>query len=385
MSMLFPASAVTPAAGRGGAGPGRSFAVVPSASHPRLLVPLAPRGAAAAALRAYGGRLSTRDRLAYRGLGAALGASGPGLLSPYLTVAPAPPGDVTDIDTHLSDVLGAAVSVAVHLTPARANRKPIVQALTADSRYPVAFAKVAENDLTATLVGQEADALARVAAAGSDGIVVPQVLSSTPVGGRAALVMRPLPTWSRGSLPDSAQLARGLAAVAALAPVSAPALGESGFWLRLRADIEAVGQAAARDALRRVADDLEAVAANAEISVGASHGDWSPWNMWQTPRGLLVWDWERFTTDVPLGSDLVHYRLQELLVMNSATPLVAARAALQAAPRPIVGALHLLRLAARYDKDNQAATGSARRSDEWLLPVVDAAIHDRSLLAEAAR
>jgi hypothetical protein len=378
---LFPASSLSSAARRPPKPDlARTFAVVPSVRHPRLLVPLAPRRAAAAALRAYGGRLTRRDRVAYRGIGAGLETVGPAALAARFVMTAKPAGSGTDIDVHLSQLLGTTVSVAVHLTPARANRKPIVQALSGDSRYPVGFAKVATNALTADLVHREAAALATIAAAAPADLIVPEVLSDAPVNGHGTLVMRPLPTWSRGRLPTATELSRAAAAVAGVVPVITTAVAASSFWQRLRADVEQVAAVTPRDALRRVADALETAAGTAEVDMGAGHGDWSPWNMWQTPRGLLVWDWERFAPDVPLGSDLVHYRLQELLVIKGAPPMVAARAALDAAPRRLVGVLHLLALAVRYDKDNQVGAGDAvRPNDEWLLPVIDAALHDSNL------
>ena len=184
--------------------------------------------------------------------------------------------------------------------------------------------------------------------------------------------MRPLPTWSRGRLPNDDELARASADLARTAPAATTSLSASAYWARLRADIEAVEATAKRDALRTTADRVESFAGDAELSVGPSHGDWSPWNMWKTRDGLMVWDWERFATDVPVGSDLVHYRLQELLVMRGARPLDAARAVVDDAPSRLTAALHLLSLAVRYDMDDQAsAGGEIRASDEWLLPVVN--------------
>jgi hypothetical protein len=359
----------------------RSFAVVPSARHPRLLVPLAPRRAAAAALRAYGGRLKLADRVAYRAVGLALQTAGSGVLTARLTATADASATGIDIDTHLSEVLGTTVAVAVHLTPARANRKPILQALSANSRYPVGFAKVATNALTTDLVIREAAALRTIASASAGRLVVPELVSDSCVNGLQTLVTRPLPTWSSGRLPRPDELLRAGDDVARLAATGTTTVRESAFWLRLRSDLDQIADVARRDDVRRVADHLEVAAGNAEIEIGAGHGDWSPWNMWQTPRGLLVWDWERFATDVPLGSDLVHYRLQELLVIKRARPLDAARAALDAAPQRLIGVLHLLALAVRFDKDDQAGAGNAvRPNDEWLLPVIDNALRDRGLL-----
>jgi hypothetical protein len=371
--MLFPDSSVSTAGGRRPAAErSRSFAVLPSVRQPRLLVPLAPRRAAAAALLGYGGRLRRVNRLAYRALGGALQVTGPAALRPRLAVSAAAGASTNDIDTYLAAVLNGPVAVAIHLTPARSNRKPIVQALGAGSRQPLAFAKVAGNDLTARLVDREATALKAVSAANLDGVTVPDVLDHGRLNDHAILVMRPLVTWSGGRAPTDAEQTRAAGQIARSGEVTTTTIAESAFWQRLVADIELVDAAPARDALRRTADQLESVAASVEIEVGVSHGDWTPWNMWQQPGSLLVWDWERFATDVPIGSDLVHFRLQELRVVEQTPPVEAARVAVAAAPRPIIGALHLLALAVRYDTDNQAAASRwVHPSDQWLLPVVD--------------
>jgi hypothetical protein len=371
--MLFPDSTVSTASGRPAAADrSRSFAVLPSVKQPRLLVPLGPRAAAAAALLGYGGRLSRANRLAYRALGSALAVTGSTALRPRLTVSPAAASSTNDIDTYLSGLLNVPAAVAIHLTPARSNRKPIVQALGPDSRHPLAFAKVAGNDLTARLVDREANAITTVSAAGLDGVSVPQVLDHGRLNDHAILVMRPLVTWSGGRAPTDAEQTRAATRIARSGHVTTTTIAESAFWQRLVADIEHVAAGPTRDALRRTADRLESVAASVEIEVGVSHGDWTPWNMWQQPGSLLVWDWERFATDVPIGSDLVHYRLQELRVVEQTPPVDAARVAVAAAPEPIVGALHLLALAVRYDTDNQAAASRwVHPSEEWLLPVVD--------------
>jgi len=44
---------------------------------------------------------------------------------------------------------------------------------------------------------------------------------------------------------------------------------------------------------------------------GSWHGDWAPWNMANLAESLLVWDWERFATGVPMGFDAVHHELQK--------------------------------------------------------------------------
>jgi hypothetical protein len=359
LAALFPGDAA-----RATSDPRRRFAVLPSRRHPRLLVPLSPPGGAAAALRAYGGRLSSRDRLAYGALAAALGVTSSRALRPAYSAPEASAG----IDEHLGTMLGTTVAAAVHLTPARANRKPIVQALAAGERYPVGFAKIGADQLTDALVRTETAALRRIAAARLDTVVVPEVAGDLPWQGHSTLVMRPLPTWSGGRPPTPQELATASAEVRSLGDTGSVTLRDSAFWSRLCADADAVAPADARDRLRATVDRVDRAFGDREITVGGAHGDWSPWNMWRTRDGLLVWDWERFTLDSPAGTDLVHYRLQQRLVAGAAPP-DAARDAVNATQDELTGVLHLLTLAVRYDKDR----APVRPTADWLLPVVDAA------------
>jgi hypothetical protein len=47
--------------------------------------------------------------------------------------------------------------------------------------------------------------------------------------------------------------------------------------------------------------------ASLRLTVGDSHGDWAPQNMALGPEGLDVWDWERYSTGIPQGFDVLHF------------------------------------------------------------------------------
>ncbi len=366
---LYPDCDIASSPAGGGQHSERSFAIIPSPSRPRLLVPAGSPATARAALRAYGGRLNARARLGYRCLVAAAGLPGSALLRPDIAVIA--PGDTysSGIDGHLTRVLGQPVTAAIHLTPARANRKAIVQALTVRGRYPIGFAKVAQSDLSVGLIANEARALRQLAGADSRLLITPTVIDNSDFAGRGSLVLSPLPTWSRGRLPSASDLAQASAELVATATVETTPLAASSFWMGLREGAEGVADADRRDPLRAALDAVTDCAGNIDVTFGASHGDWSPWNMWRTEAGLLVWDWERFRTDAPVGSDLTHYRLQELLIIRRMAPLAAARAVVAEAASPSVAALHLLALAVRYDVDDQAGAGSRLHPTRtWLLP-----------------
>jgi hypothetical protein len=97
---------------------------------------------------------------------------------------------------------------------------------------------------------------------------------------------------------------------------------------------------------------------------------------------LLVWDWERFTTGVPLGFDAVHHDLQRR-IQSTSDAEAAVEATLGVAPAllepfevtgtaaRLTALLYLVDLAARYLADRQAEAGARLGVlGTWLLPVL---------------
>lgn len=354
--------------------------MLPSARSPRLLVP-AGRRAGAAALRTYGEPGSARTMLATRALAAFIstGAGGVVLRDRLCVGSPS-------IQAHLSELLGCPVSVGLHLRADRANRKPVLQLLTADGRV-AGVAKIGINPLTADLVRAERTALDTVNAARPAHFVPPAVLASATWNGLEVLVLSPLPVWLRRTRPQPGQLAAAAAEVAAIAkPVVTP-LVASEFWQRLEARLAAAGDGDDHSALRSALDLLASQAGSAELTFGAWHGDWVPWNMAFTRQGLLVWDWERFGTGVPLGFDALHHWLQRQVASTGTDPAVAAAECVAQAPSltepfgvdpptaRLTALAYLAELSVRYLADKQAEAGARLGAPgRWLIPAILAAI-----------
>jgi hypothetical protein len=138
-----------------------------------------------------------------------------------------------------------------------------------------------------------------------------------------------------------------------------------------------------RSALSEALSGIASRAGDAVLSFGACHGDWSPWNMARTSDGLLVWDWERFSADVPLGFDALHHWLQGKIQTTHPDPRQAAancveRAATLLAPMEveageaeITATVYLADLATRYLVDRQAEAGARfGRPGRWLIPAL---------------
>jgi hypothetical protein len=100
-------------------------------------------------------------------------------------------------------------------------------------------------------------------------------------------------------------------------------------------------------ALAAALDAAAARFADQVVPVARWHGDWTPWNLAQSPsRGLVAWDWEYSAPGAPVGLDEVHsaFQVARLLGGHTATgafdrsaahadPLLAAVQPLMAAER----------------------------------------------------
>ena len=365
---------------------GRDFVLIPGVRHPRLLVPAVPR-AAAAALRQYGQPRSWAARMgvAAFALGLATGLGGT-LLGVRVRVT-APP-EAESIESYLKSVLSPDIRVSIRLGPARANRKPVLQ-LHTTSGESAGFVKIGFNDLTRELVRAEAVSLAWLETAGLNGIWVPRVLHQGQWHGMDVLVLSALPVWGRRRALPAAQLSAAMDTVARVGGLQEGALASDAYLRQLRERMAAADPGAERAALIETLDTISATGLCTGLTFGAWHGDWSPWNMASTTGGLLVWDWERFVSGVPLGFDALHYWLQSEVGPRHHDPLAAAtdcfeHAAALLAPFGIdpalarlTAALYVADVATRYLVDRQAAAGAPLGAPgTWLIP---------ALVAEVAR
>jgi hypothetical protein len=359
---------------------GRDFVLIPGVRHPRLLVPAAPR-AAAAALRQYGQPRSWAARLGVAAFALGLASGLGGTLLGVRVRVTAPP-EAESIESYLKTVFSPDIRVSVRLGPARANRKPVLQLHTA-SGEPVGFVKIGFNALTRDLVRAEAASLAWLDRVGLDGISVPRVLHHGQWHGMDVLVLSSLPVWQRRRVLATAQLSAAMDTVARVDGLQPGARASDAYLQRLRGRLAAADPGAERTALLEALDALAATGGCAGLTFGAWHGDWSPWNMASTTGGLLVWDWERFATGVPVGFDALHYWLQSEVGPQHRDPLAAAADVLEHAapllapfgigvvPARRTAALYLTDVATRYLVDRQAQAGAPLGAPgTWLIPAL---------------
>lgn len=388
LAILWPEPASIERRGRAGSRPGRvaraagqtEFLVLPNAERPVLLLPRRPRRAAAAALRHYKASAVGRRRMVFRGLavGAQLGLAD--MLPDRITVGPAGDGPDANVAAYLSKVLDRDLVVSLRIGPPRANRKPVLELLSPDGEV-LGFAKVGITRLTRELVRAEAAALDVLAGAGLTRLEVPRLLHHGQWREHEVLVQSPLQGSGRTVQP--AMLTSAMAELATVQGVTIQTVGQSGYWRGLRSRLETCGDREPAAALLQVMADLQGTAEATSLAFGSWHGDWTPWNMAVSGGQVLVWDWERFQGGVPIGYDVLHYRLQGAVERNVAAAQSAAEVALFTAPmtlgslgvRPgsavFVAALYLIEIATRYLQDGAAEAG-ARLGDvgSWLLPAL---------------
>jgi hypothetical protein len=358
----------------------REFALVAGIHRPPLMVP-ANRRSAAAAVRRHSRPRSAVARTGVKTLclGLSAGLGGAALRGRVRISVPA---GADTIEEHLKTVLSRDLTVSMYLGPARANRKPVLQIL-APGGEPLGFVKVGVNPLTRSLVRAEHDSLVRLAQAGLSQITIPEVLHYDRWHDLEVLVLSALPAWLPPRRLPAPRLIAAMAELAEVAELQRESLAASNYLCQLRARLAATDRGPEQAALSNALDVLAARDGQEVLTYGAWHGDWSPWNMASTSGGLLVWDWERFATGVPLGFDALHHWLQTSVAARRSDPRAIAARCLDRAPgqlapfglsRPqahLTAVLYLTDLATRYLTDRQARAGAPLGAPGgWLIPAI---------------
>jgi hypothetical protein len=348
------------------------YVVLPSARRPKILLPVSAPGPAAAAITQFSNGAAGRGRLAAAAGAAALRAGvAQRVLRGRASISVAPgvgDGDLPGLvlSHHLARALDLPrADLAVRVGAARPNGKPVVQVSAPDGRV-VAYAKVGWNDLTRKLVAAEAAALRELAGSPPEAFGTPGLLyagdwdgvSVTAVvpamGGRPHVAPNP-------PLAPTRELALG-------AGVDRSPLATSGWWRRLLDRVDA----AEADEQRAAAGRIAAESGGRELAFGRGHGDWTPWNMAEVGGRLVVWDWERAASGVPIGIDAVHFCLLVALNARGLAPDKAVPDTLRRAPRilqeldvppadaRLVVSLELLEMSVRFAEARRAGVTGLR-------------------------
>jgi hypothetical protein len=355
------------------------YLVVPDARRPRLLVPSGSRRVAAAAVRRYAEPQSRGAKLKRDAVVAALRTGAAGVLLRDRIKVTGPFSQ--SIDGYLSEMLGRELAVSVHIGPARANRKPVLQ-LIGPEGDTFGFGKLGTGPLTQRLVKAETAALTALNGSGLTKLTVPRVLHAGQWRDLQVLVQSALPVWLPRAPLTPRRLTAAMLDIAGCCGYTQGPLDTSAYWHELRVRLAGVADRPEGVALAAAAERLVGHARETVFRYGAWHGDWAPWNMANLTDALLVWDWERFATGVPLGFDAVHHDLQKRIQSTGdakdAVETTVRRAGemllpfgVPAAGREVTALLYLVDLATRYLTDRQAEAGARLGVlGTWLLPVL---------------
>jgi hypothetical protein len=362
---------------------GQRFALLPRASHPKVAVPLQPRSAAAAVLRHNEDTATGIERLLLR-LAATLAPVG------FLEYWPGQVGyersGTQSLAAFLAEMLGQELCIAVYTSEPRSNRKPVIQIIS--QGQTIGYAKVGVNGLGDELVRAEVQALRELGMAQLRQLTVPKLLYGGQWRGHEVMAQSPLP--GSGGV-GKEKLAQVMVEVAECGGRTRVDPQDNSYLDGLGSRFAAL--ATARGGKMTAILQTIITSPPSRLDLGAWHGDWTPWNMAVGAEGIVVWDWERYRSGVPVGFDALHYCLQEAIARSGLDPLAAARylftrsvELLQpfgvcAANAVAVTQLYLLEIGARYDADRQYLTGSRLGDlDTWLIPALTEPVVMRSRL-----
>jgi hypothetical protein len=355
------------------------YAVVPSAARARFLIPMDDRRAAAASMAAYNALRPAKVRLSRAAIAAGLRAGAAGhLLRDRLAVCV--PAEAGDDDAarwllcgRLREIFDEpSVHAAIGIGRRGPFRKPVLQAFRPDGAV-LGYVKAGWNDVTRALVRAEAEMLGACERRRPSRMVVPGLAAAGPWRGLETVVAAPLPAGLRRYRPRTrVPSLDATREVADLFGRRVEPLAAGEYWSRARSRVDAIAPAVdtdVADALRSYAAWIERRHGDVELTFGAWHGDWAPWNMARLDGRLVVWDWEHGRPGVPLGFDPLHFHFQLAFIADE-DPLQRAlvrtreRAAaplsdleLTAAQAAATTDLHLLEVFLRYQEAMLAGAG----------------------------
>ena len=347
--------------GRGNQDERLEILCLPSTTNARSLIPLKPASVPAGVLtRRFNGRgpRGTAKRMALMSLlRAGVVTRGQSHVAHLL------PRSVVGLAEFVSEHLQQDIIMAVHIGAPRANQKPVLELMDGTGRA-VAFGKLGVNPLTDQLVRAETSALTVLASRRLPHVMHPTVLARLSWQGHPLLLQSPLPV-ERATRPPAALVATAAREVAGPSETHRGYLSESGFFSRLSARLSSLPPSEVGELLN---NSLLALASErARLSFCAWHGDWTPWNMAAAANRLMVWDWERYDSEVPEGFDQLHHAFQSAVQRNPRGAPVHARKLVARAPQVLgwmdeltaraTTRLYFLEIASRYLKDGQAQSG----------------------------
>lgn len=278
----------------------------PNTGTPQLLIPADSMAAAGTAVRRYhdGFDLKRWARSAAAELAMTRPAAAHRLLDGQSVVLDGPPDAIhRGVLGGLRDLLKAeGLRFAVSLARPKSNRKPVIQIINRDGAA-MGWAKIGWTPWTEELVGNEAHWLTRPAHLP---VITPALMEDVVLAGRRAVVTSAVAPSRRPRLRrDRVPGPEVLRAIADRGTRSHRAVQDSRWWASVE-DVLDVAEVDERAAIERAVDRADGLT----FSLGAWHGDFTPWNVMTIRDLTAVIDWELAADEVPFGFDLCHHNTQ---------------------------------------------------------------------------
>ena len=288
---------------------------------------------------------------------------------------------------HIAQAVPDVQACGLILGTPRPNRKPVLQLFAADGTT-IGFAKVGMSPSTRRLVRTEAANLEVVGRAGLHSLEVPQILHLGTFNNADVLVLSPME-----SSQERREEQMPIAAMRELAHLSAfesQPLATSDYWRELEREVAASGDGPGASHIEDLMSRVTSRWGATWIDLGSWHGDWAPWNMGFSHGIVQLWDWERFSSPVPIGFDAIHFEAQRVRHDRSDTERLEAelaahtRSLLSEMDSPagvehprLVLALYLLTLSARFAQMTAESQGrTLHPRARWALAFADRIISD---------
>jgi hypothetical protein len=289
----------------------RPFAILPSITEPRWLLPEENSRQAVEGLELYT-PFSIRSRI-LKALGQGIAVAGfPGRSNSRVLVASREPLPIENLVKGLSQEShpGFAISLG---TPATC-QKLTVQAMSPAGEI-LAYIKIPLGSEAQARINSETEILEKLSHFPKIRSRIPRLLSCADLGNGRILVQTPL-SGNPGPTGLTRYHYEFLRELHACGPVKCPGAmvveETSDLWEQMASGLDDDWQELARGAFRVAARELD----GREILCAPSHGDFAPWNTREHSGQLSCFDWESATWRVPIDWDKFHFMAQTHSLIN---------------------------------------------------------------------
>lgn len=291
----------------------RTFALLPSKSNARLLVPVGNSRSTVSGLRIYI-PLATKARCLKRLLVIAARIGWTGRARDKITVASRQP---LAIESLVSDVTGEKCpSFALALGTDSLVRKLCIQVMRPDGEI-LGYVKLPMAPDAVERVRREAAILERLRGCIALGPQIPRVLHAGEWHGGYILFQSPGPSMPAPVTFGSTyrKFLQKLWAIESVEKPGSVLTEEVGVrWSSVEGQLSSEWRSLGESALRKANRELRGLA----IQCGVTHGDLAPWNGRRMSNGdLYVFDWESADWRAPLNWDIFHFHVQVSTFLKS--------------------------------------------------------------------